>query len=92
MKTLFIDHVGFGPELSYADPWSQTKSLGSVELKKKYYNMFISRMRQDSPTYIVRNELELLRELSKQEMNFTDYVPTVRDVQRSRINANLRKH
>jgi len=59
-KELYIDHIGFGPEFADADPWSEIKSEESIETRLNYFRAFIRRMKQDSASYIVDNELDII--------------------------------
>merc|ERR1711871_720909 len=63
IKTVFIDHVGFGPEYADADPWSSNMTISSLSSKINWYTQFIRRMKKDSATYNVVKENVMLKKL-----------------------------
>lgn len=70
-KQLWIDHVGFGPDYSDADPWGENPTVRSLTSKISYYMRFITRMKQDSQSYIVDAEIKLMRALRAQLRNIS---------------------
>ena len=65
-REIFIDHIGFGPELADADPWSSVVTENSVQTKIKTLQTFVRRMKRDNPAYNVAAELDLLVTLKEQ--------------------------
>merc|ERR1711871_1775461 len=65
-REIFIDHIGFGPELADADPWSTVVTENSVQTKIKTLQTFVRRMKRDNPNYNVAAELDLLSTLKEQ--------------------------
>ena len=65
-REIFIDHIGFGPELADADPWSSVITENSVQTKIKTLQTFVRRMKRDNPNYNVAAELDLLATLKEQ--------------------------
>merc|ERR1711988_1337699 len=65
-REIFIDHIGFGPELADADAWSTVVTEHSVQTKIKTLQTFVRRMKRDNPNYNVAAELDLLSTLKEQ--------------------------
>ena len=65
-REIFIDHVGFGPELADADPWSAVVTENSVQTKIRTLQTFVRRMKRDNPNYNVAAELDLLSTMKEQ--------------------------
>merc|ERR1711871_257245 len=65
-REIFIDHIGFGPELADADPWSTVVTENSVQTKIRTLQTFVRRMKRDNPNYNVAAELDLLSTLKEQ--------------------------
>lgn len=66
LKTLYIDHIGFGPGYEDADPHSVVATQSSLTSKIQWYTQFIRRMKRDSATYNVVKENEQLKKLKLQ--------------------------
>jgi hypothetical protein len=90
-KELYIDHIGFGPDFTDADPWGENPTVRSLTSKISYYMRFITRMKQDSKSYIVDPEIKLMRAMRAQLRNISSTAPPDDIVNRGALKSQLVK-